>query len=181
MEYISLPFLNCILIISILDYHSTLFLNISFFKFIIMLIFISIEDVRPRFHYQLPSARPPSATCSKLPVQCALLYKCALLYSAMCSALCTSATSLLQAPSAMRSALYCNALCFALCIAFWTLCCVLNFVLHVRFHLVLHFALHLGLYTVFWIMHFSLSTAFLTALISEQLCTLTFSSNIYHP
>ena len=157
MEYISLPFLNCILLISILNYQNTLFLNISFFKFIIMPIFISIEDVRGRFHYQLPSARPPSATCSNLPVQCTLLYKWALLY------------------------VYCNVLCFALCIAFWTLCCVLNFVLHVRFHIVLHFALHLGLCTVFWIMHFFLSTAFLTALISEQLCTLIFSSNIYHP
>ena len=37
---------------------------------ILTIIILTIKDVEARFLYQLPSARPPSATCSELPLQC---------------------------------------------------------------------------------------------------------------
>ena len=35
---------------------------------ILTIIILTIKDVEARFHYQLPSARPPSATCSPVPL-----------------------------------------------------------------------------------------------------------------
>ena len=152
MKCISFPFcfaLNCIP----LYHHITLFLNISFFKFIIIMIFISIEDVRGRFHYQLPSARPPSATCSNLPLQCALLITLYCILNSELPLHCTALKSLMQCT--LHSALdielplQCTPLlCPEHCIAF----CI---------------ALYLGLYTVFWTLHFAIFTAFWTALISK--------------